>query len=87
MRTKKIPMRMCVGCGEMKPKAELIRIVRGEDGAVAVGLPKANGRGAYICRSTECLAKAQKNKRLERAFALKIEPEVYERLQEELSKK
>ena len=86
MRTKKVPMRMCVGCGEMKPKAELIRIVKGENGEITVNAGKMNGRGAYVCHSGECLLKAQKNKRLERAFATKIPPEVYERLQEEMAK-
>ncbi|MBQ4247079.1 MAG: YlxR family protein [Ruminococcus sp.] len=65
MKTKKIPMRMCVGCGEMKPKKELIRIVTDPEGNVSVDpTGKKAGRGAYICKSTECLKKAGKSKKL-----------------------
>ena len=65
MKTKKIPMRMCVGCGEMKPKKELIRIVTDSEGTVSVDpTGKKAGRGAYICKSTECLKKAGKSKKL-----------------------
>ena len=64
MKTKKIPMRMCVGCGEMKPKKELIRIVTDSEGNVSVDLTgKKAGRGAYTCKSTDCLTKAGKSKR------------------------
>ena len=66
---KKIPMRKCVGCGEMKPKKELLRILRTETGEFVVdALGKANGRGAYLCRSVECFQKAVKNRGLERSF-------------------
>ncbi|MBP3793761.1 MAG: YlxR family protein [Ruminococcus sp.] len=65
MKTKKIPMRMCVGCGEMKPKKELIRIVTDPEGNVSVDpTGKKAGRGAYICKSSECLKKAGKSKKL-----------------------
>lgn len=65
MKTKKIPMRMCVGCGEMKPKKELIRIVTDSEGNVSVDpTGKKAGRGAYICKSSECLKKAGKSKKL-----------------------
>jgi predicted RNA-binding protein YlxR (DUF448 family) len=65
MKTKKIPMRMCVGCGEMKPKKELIRIVTDSEGNTCVDLTgKKAGRGAYICRDTQCLKKAGKSKRI-----------------------
>lgn len=65
MKTKKIPMRMCVGCSEMKPKKELIRIVTDPDGNVSVDpTGKKAGRGAYICKSTDCLKKAGKSKKL-----------------------
>lgn len=84
MRTKKIPMRMCVGCGQMKPKSELIRIVKSPDGTVSLGDAKQQGRGAYVCRSADCLKKAKSNKRLERAFSEKIEDAVYERLEGEI---
>ena len=64
---KKIPMRKCVGCGEMKPKKELLRILRTETGEFVVdALGKANGRGAYLCRSVECFQKAVKNRGLEK---------------------
>ena len=75
---KKIPMRKCVGCGEMKPKKELLRILRTETGEFVVdALGKANGRGAYLCRSVECFQKAVKNRGLERSFKQAIPPEVY----------
>ena len=65
MKPKKIPMRMCVGCGEMKPKKELIRIVTDPEGNVSVDpTGKKAGRGAYICKSSECLKKAGKSKKL-----------------------
>ena len=82
---KKIPMRQCLGCREMKPKKELIRVVRSPEGAISLDFKgKAPGRGAYVCRSGECLKKAVKSKALERAFSAKIPDEVYERLQEEM---
>lgn len=88
---KKIPMRKCVGCGEMKPKKELLRILRTETGEFVVdALGKANGRGAYLCRSVECFQKAVKNRGLERSFKQAIPPEVYERMErrwESLSKR
>ena len=78
---KKIPQRTCLGCGETKPKQELIRIVRQNDGSIFVDKTgKANGRGAYICNNIECLEKAIKSKRLERAFEQKIDNEIYESL-------
>ena len=82
---KKIPMRKCVGCGEMKPKKELLRILRTETGEFVVdALGKANGRGAYLCRSVECFQKAVKNRGLERSFKHAIPPEVYERMEKEM---
>lgn len=85
MAVKKIPIRKCVGCGEGKPKRDLIRIVRNVDGEIGVDLTgKKNGRGAYICRNTDCLLKAQKSKRLERAFSCAIPKPVYDRLFEEI---
>lgn len=78
-------MRMCTGCGEMKPKKELVRVVRSSDGVITLDLTgKANGRGAYICRSSDCLKKAQKSKRIERAFEVSIPDEIYNRMQEEI---
>ncbi len=78
---RKIPQRTCLGCGESKPKQELIRIVKQNDGKIFIDRTgKANGRGAYICNSIECLEKAIKSKRLERNFETKIDNEIYESL-------
>lgn len=86
MKVKKIPQRMCTGCMEMKPKKELIRIVRNKDGEVSVDLVgKKPGRGAYICRNEECLLKSVKTKRLERNLEVKISEEIYNRLKEEIA--
>ena len=85
MQKKKIPMRMCLGCNEMKPKIELIRIVKTPENEIMVDLKgKANGRGAYICRDAECLKKAVKAKWLERTFATEISDEIYETLKKDL---
>ena len=83
---KKVPLRMCVGCQEMKPKKQLLRIVRTADNKVCVDLTgKMPGRGAYICPEEECLNRAQKQKRLQKAFEGAIdEKEVFERLRKEL---
>ena len=82
---KKIPMRMCVGCREMKPKRELVRVVRSQDGNVTVDFTgKAAGRGAYVCRSVECLERAIKTRGLDRALEHKIEDTVFLQLKEEL---
>ena len=79
MKTKKIPMRMCVGCGEMKPKKELIRIVTDPEGNVSVDpTGKKAGRGAYICKSTECLKKAGKSKKL------RVTDEIIQQLEAEI---
>lgn len=83
--TKKIPMRQCIGCGEMKPKKELIRILKtAEDEIMIDKTGKKNGRGAYICSSEECLMKAVKNHGLERSFKKKISGEVYDLLKESI---
>lgn len=83
---KKIPMRMCLGCGEMKPKKELIRAVKSPEGDISIDLTgKKNGRGAYICRSAECFRKARKARRLEKSFSCKISDEVYDNMEKELT--
>lgn len=83
---KKIPMRMCLGCGEMKPKKELIRAVKSPEGDISLDLTgKKTGRGAYICRSSECLAKARKARKLEKAFSCRIDDEVYANMEKELA--
>ncbi len=82
LKPKKIPMRMCVACHEMKPKKELQRIVRSPEGIVSIDMTgKAAGRGAYVCASIECLKKARKSKALERKFEAPIGSEVYDELE------
>ena len=82
---KKIPMRKCVGCGEMKPKKELMRRLGTEENEFCGDTTgKKNGRGAYLCHSAECFRKAVKNKGLERSFKQSIPPEVYDRLEKEM---
>lgn len=82
---KKIPMRKCVGCGEMKPKKELMRILRTDENEFLVDVTgKKNGRGAYVCRSLECFQKAVKSKGLERSFKQSIPHDVYEKLEKEM---
>ena len=81
---KKIPMRQCVGCGEMKNKKDLMRVLKtAEDSIVLDMTGRKNGRGAYLCMDKECLAKARKNKGLERSFKMSIPKEVYENLEME----
>ncbi|MCX7695627.1 MAG: YlxR family protein [Caloramator sp.] len=85
MKVKKIPQRMCLGCMQMKPKKELIRVVRNKEGEVKLDLTgKSPGRGAYICRNVECFEKAYKAKKFEKALEVSISPEVYDKLKEEL---
>ena len=87
MHQKKIPMRMCTGCGEMKPKKELVRVVKSPEGEVSLDLTgKKPRRSAYVCRSAECLKAARKARRLERAFSCRIPDTVYDRMEEELSR-
>jgi len=82
---KKIPMRQCLGCREMKPKRELLRVVRSPEGAIALDLRgKASGRGAYVCRDTECLKKAIRSKAISRAFDTEIPQEIYDALLAEM---
>ena len=80
-KKRKIPMRMCVGCREMKPKAELMRVVKPQEGDCAIDRTgKAPGRGAYVCENAECLKKAQKSRARERAVEAKIDDAVFEQL-------
>lgn len=86
MKTKKIPMRRCVGCMESKPKGELIRVA-GYEGQVSIDVTgKAKGRGVYLCPNTECFQKAQKRKAIGRNLEMDITPEQLEQLFEELKK-
>lgn len=81
---KKIPLRQCVGCGEMKGKKEMVRILKTTEGDIVLDTTgKKNGRGAYLCRSMECLKKARKGRGLERSFKISIPNEVYEGLEKE----
>ncbi len=85
MSTKKIPIRRCIGCNQGKEKKELVRVVRNKEGEISIDLTgKKPGRGAYICKDIACLEKARKGKRIEKAFSCQIEPEVYERLSDEI---
>ena len=85
MKTKKIPMRMCLGCGEMKPKRELIRVVKSKEGDISLALTgKKSGRGAYICKSVECFEKARKARKFERSFSCMISEDIYNSMEGEL---
>jgi predicted RNA-binding protein YlxR (DUF448 family) len=85
MKTRKIPLRMCSGCGEHKPKKELVRVVRAPDGTVSLDTGgKKSGRGAYLCPKADCLKKARKAKRLERSLECPIPDEVYGQMEAEL---
>jgi predicted RNA-binding protein YlxR (DUF448 family) len=86
MAEKKIPLRKCTGCNEMKPKKELIRVLKTpEEEIILDKTGKKNGRGAYLCNSIECLKQAAKTKGLERSLQIKIPEEIYESLEKELS--
>jgi predicted RNA-binding protein YlxR (DUF448 family) len=97
MHEKRIPMRMCAGCGEMKPKKELVRVVKAPDqkdenglvvaqGGVSLDLSgRKPGRGAYVCKNSTCLKAARKARRFEKAFSCQIPAEVYDRMEEEIS--
>ena len=85
MKVKKIPMRMCTGCMEMKPKRELIRVVKNKEGQVFVDLTgKKSGRGAYVCKDIKCLEKAVSTKRLGRNLEVSIDEEILEKLKDEI---
>lgn len=97
MKKKKIPLRKCSGCGEMKPKQELVRVVRApsvtdeegvvlQQGEISLDLTgKKSGRGAYVCRNLECLQMARKVRRFERAFSCRIPDELYDQLEKEMT--
>lgn len=87
MVNKKVPMRQCVGCGEMKSKKELIRVIKTPEGEIVLDATgRKNGRGAYICASMECLKTAMKRKGLERSLKVSIPTDVYDSLEQEMSK-
>lgn len=82
---KKIPQRQCNGCGEMKNKKELIRVIKTNEGEISIDATgKKNGRGAYICPSLDCFKKAVKNKGLERSLKTAVPEAIYKQLEEEL---
>ena len=85
MSVKKIPLRQCIGCGEMKSKKEMIRVIKtAEDQILLDATRRKNGRGAYLCPSMECFKKAVKGRGLERSFKMAIPREVYETLEKEM---
>jgi predicted RNA-binding protein YlxR (DUF448 family) len=85
-KVRKVPLRMCVGCREMRPKKELMRVVRSPEGSVSIDKAgKAPGRGAYVCRGEVCLARAVKQKQLERALECPIGEPVFAQLRAELA--
>lgn len=82
---RKVPMRKCIGCNEMKSKKELIRVIRTPEGEILLDATgKKNGRGAYVCPDRACLAKAMKSKGLERSFQTAIPKEIYDNLEKEM---
>lgn len=84
MSAKKIPLRMCIGCREMKPKTELYRVVKTSEGNILIDKTnKVSGRGAYICKCGDCLKAAQKSNAIARAFEMSIDNEIYSQLQKE----
>ena len=86
MAEKKIPLRKCTGCNEMKPKKELIRVLKTtEEEIILDKTGKKNGRGAYLCNSLECFKLARKSRGLERSLQVKIPDEIYETLEKELN--
>lgn len=86
MKTKKVPLRMCTGCGEMFDKRTLVRVVKNPQGEVSLDLTgKKAGRGAYVCKNTDCLKKARRKKAFERAFQMQIDEDVYNKMEEEMN--
>ncbi len=85
MATRKVPLRKCTGCNEMKPKRELVRVVRSPQGEISLDLTgKKPGRGAYICKNADCLKLAKKAKRIERALECTISPQLYDTMEKEI---
>ena len=83
---KRIPQRTCTGCGEVKDKSEMMRIVRTPGGEITLDIRgRADGRGAYVCRNVECMKKLRKRNGLARAFSMPVQPEVYDRLEKEFA--
>ncbi|MDR7856228.1 RNase P modulator RnpM [Tissierella sp.] len=88
MKTKKIPLRKCIACGEGKPKKELIRVVRNNENEVSIDMAgKTNGRGAYLCIDINCVKLAQKSKKLSRTLEVEIPSDIYEKLEKAIEMK
>lgn len=86
MKIKKIPMRMCLGCNEMKNKRDMLRVVKSPEGNVSLDFTgKKSGRGAYICKTLECFEAARRAKRFERSLSCRIDEKVYEELKNEFA--
>lgn len=86
MIKRKIPMRQCTGCGEMKNKRELIRVIKTPEDEITIDFTgKKNGRGAYLCNSFDCFLKARKTKAIERSLKITIPDEIYDQLEKELT--
>jgi predicted RNA-binding protein YlxR (DUF448 family) len=84
---KKVPMRQCIGCGEMKSKKEMMRILKTAEQNIVLDVTgKMNGRGAYLCKSSDCLVRARKNRGIERSFKMAISAEIYDSLEKEFAK-
>lgn len=82
---KKVPLRQCVGCGEMKSKREMVRVIKTPEEEILIDATgRKNGRGAYICANSQCLAKARKSHGLERSLKTAISPEIYDAMGKEL---
>lgn len=87
MQKRKVPLRMCAGCGQMKPKKELVRVVKSPEGEISLDLTgRKPGRGAYICKDINCLKAARKARRFEKSFSCRIPDEVYDGMEEELNR-
>ncbi|MBO5343459.1 MAG: YlxR family protein [Ruminococcus sp.] len=87
MKSQKIPMRLCLGCNEMKPKKELMRVVKSPEGEISLDFTgKKNGRGAYLCKDVQCFEKARKTRRFEKSLSCRIDESVYEVMSDELRK-
>lgn len=86
MKTKKLPLRMCLGCGEMADKRDMIRLVKSPEGEISLDFTgKKSGRGAYICKKLECFEKAQKARRFEKSLSCRIDNKIYEELKNEFT--
>ena len=86
LKPRKLPLRKCTGCQQMKDKREMIRVVKDQEGSISLDFTgKKSGRGAYVCPATQCLEKAEKLRGLERSFKMGISKDIYESLRNELT--